>query len=205
MARTKNQRQPQLPDDLTEYRAWLVAAEQKSQEDFDKTVLTLSGGALGISFVFLKDIVGVASIREPVWLLASWFCWGTSSLAVLASFYTSHHGLRRAIKQVDAGTIRTQPPGGWIQRVTASLNATGALLFLAGVISMTVFVNENIGKNANEQAEKSSASVTSTNTANPPPSAADTTTRPASAGPGLTEATVHGRLPGTSAAAEEVK
>ncbi|WP_417913843.1 hypothetical protein [Candidatus Electronema sp. JM] len=35
-------------DQLAEYRKWIVAAEQKSQEDFDKTVLSLSGGALGV-------------------------------------------------------------------------------------------------------------------------------------------------------------
>lgn len=34
------------PDAMAEYRKSLVAAEQKSQEDFDKTVLSLSGGAL---------------------------------------------------------------------------------------------------------------------------------------------------------------
>ena len=28
---------------MTDYRKWLIAAEQKSQEDFDKTVLSLSG------------------------------------------------------------------------------------------------------------------------------------------------------------------
>ncbi len=35
-------------DQLAEYRKWIFAAEQKSQEDFDKTVLSLSGGAVGI-------------------------------------------------------------------------------------------------------------------------------------------------------------
>jgi hypothetical protein len=37
-----------LPEHLVDYRKLLVGAEQKAQEDFDKTVLALSGAALGV-------------------------------------------------------------------------------------------------------------------------------------------------------------
>ena len=60
---------------LADYRKWLVSAEQKSQEDFDKTILSLSGGALGISFVFLKDVIGPLPILQPGFLLAAWLAW----------------------------------------------------------------------------------------------------------------------------------
>ena len=49
---------------LQEYRAHLVSAAQKAQEDFDKTLLALSGGALGVSFAFVKDIVGDGSVHD---------------------------------------------------------------------------------------------------------------------------------------------
>ena len=39
-----------MEDRLQEYRATLLVAEQKAPGQFDKTVLTLSGGALGVSF-----------------------------------------------------------------------------------------------------------------------------------------------------------
>ncbi|MBK9130614.1 MAG: hypothetical protein IPM20_03080 [Gammaproteobacteria bacterium] len=130
--------------DLKEYRQWLVAAEQKSQEDFDKTVLSLSGGALGISFVFLKDIVGPDSIVYPWYLLVAWLSWGLSTFAVLASYYLSHQALRHAISQVDGKTIYDQPAGGRYSKWTAFLNAAGATLFLIGVICITVFAGANI-------------------------------------------------------------
>lgn len=153
MTRKKPTSPPLLPDNLSDYRQWLMAAEQKSQEDFDKTVLSLSGGALGVSFVFLKNVVGIPNIHSPLWLVGSWVSWGVSSICVLASFYTSHHSLRRAIKQVDDGTIRQQVPGGWTQIATAILNAAGAALFLGGVLLMTVFVYQNVGKATDEQLE----------------------------------------------------
>jgi hypothetical protein len=132
------------PDAMAEYRTWLVAAEQKSQEDFDKTVLTLSGGALGISFAFLKDIVGPQPIVLSGFLLAAWFAWAFSTFSVLTSYYLSHWALRRAIGQVDDGTIFKQPPGGVFARLTAVLNATGAILFLVGVCCITVFAVANL-------------------------------------------------------------
>lgn len=131
-------------DLMTDYRKWLVAAEQKSQEDFDKTVLSLSGGALGISFVFLKDVIGPRPLVLSGFLLAAWLAWAFSTFSVLISFYLSHLALRCAIAQVDDGTIHEQQPGGTFACLTAMLNAMGALLFLVGVCCITVFAGANL-------------------------------------------------------------
>ena len=131
-------------NDLAEYRKWLVAAEQKSQEGFDKTVLSLSGGALGISFVFLKDIIGPKEVVLWGFLLAAWLSWAFSTFSVLTSYYLSHLALRRAIFQVDCGTIYSQKPGGVFNCWTAILNATGVVLFLVGVCCITVFAGANL-------------------------------------------------------------
>lgn len=131
-------------DPMADYRKWLIAAEQKSQEDFDKTVLSLSGGALGISFVFLKDVIGPQPIVLSGFLLAAWLTWAFSTFSVLTSFYLSHLALRRAIAQVDDGTIHNQNPGGIFACLTAVLNATGAILFLVGVCCITVFAGANL-------------------------------------------------------------
>src|SRR5436190_223645 len=59
-----------------EYRAHLVEARQKAFEDFDKTVLLLSGGALGVSITFVKDLIGPGILFCKGCLLSSWACWG---------------------------------------------------------------------------------------------------------------------------------
>lgn len=43
---------------LHDHFKFLRDADQQAQTDYEKTVLSLSGGALGISFAFVKDIVG---------------------------------------------------------------------------------------------------------------------------------------------------
>lgn len=127
-----------------EYRDHLINAAQKSQEDYDKTIIILSGGALGISFAFLKDIVGPGPLAHTGYVFAAWLFWGGSLFAVLSSFFVSDMALRRAIKQVDAGLIYEQRRGGWLDYLTAVLNALGGLLFLAGVVIMSLFIWFNL-------------------------------------------------------------
>lgn len=148
-------------DPMTDYRKWLIAAEQRSQEDFDKTVLSLSGGALGISFVFLKDVIGHQPLVLSGFLLAAWLTWAFSTFSVLTSFYLSHLALRRAITQVDDGTIHKQQPGGIFACLTAVLNATGAVLFLVGVCCITIFAGANLSTKGATSDQKETA-ITST-------------------------------------------
>ncbi|MBK8401432.1 MAG: hypothetical protein IPL29_10390 [Propionivibrio sp.] len=163
------------PDAMVEYRKWLVAAEQKSQDDFDKTVLTLSGGALGISFAFLKDIVGPQTIVLSGFLLAAWLAWAFSTFSVLTSYYLSHLALRRAISQVDDGTIFKKPPGGVFACLTAILNGTGAVLFLVGVCCITVFTVANLPTKGatNDRKETTVTAAPSDTTTAPPVTAAN--------------------------------
>lgn len=135
-----------LNENLGTYRNHLISAEQKAQADFDKSVLSLSGGALGVSFAFIKDIIGDGPVAVPNLLLLSWILWATSIVSVLASYFFSHLSLRYAIKQVDKKMIYDERPGGWYDKVTAILNACGGLLFLFGVIAIAYFVSCNISK-----------------------------------------------------------
>lgn len=153
-------------DHLAEYRKFLVTAEQKSQEDFDKAVLTLSGGALGISFTFLKDIVGDNPIAEPAFLIWAWTLWAGSIFCVLFSYFLSHLSLRTAITQVDNDTIYEQKPGGVWARWTALLNISGAILFVLGVLTLTYFASVNVtNKGAMNDRQKAPTSATTTSLA----------------------------------------
>ncbi len=133
-------------DQLAEYRKWIIAAEQKSQEDFDKTVLSLSGGALGISFIFLRDVIGPHPIVSWHFLLYAWMAWAFSTFSILISFYLSRRALRMTITQIDSNKIyrHRQNPGGTFARLTEYCNIAGAVLFLVGVCCITIFVGANL-------------------------------------------------------------
>ena len=128
---------------IDNYRQHLMAAEQKSQSEYDKWVITLSGGALGVSFAFLKDVVGTKSIVSTGWLLAAWICWALGISSGLASHFFSSLALRRAIKQTDEKIIYVIRPGGWMSGLTFGLNIAAGVLFLCGVLSIIAFVAKN--------------------------------------------------------------
>lgn len=139
----------ELPDSAAlnwiAHRQFLVAAEQKAQEDYDKTVIALSGGALAVSFAFVKDILGEGAIQQTESLVAAWLLWALSLTAVLTSFYLSRWALRRSIESCDAWERGEDcdSPGGRFVVPLRIMNAASALLFIAGVIAMTTFVAVN--------------------------------------------------------------
>lgn len=130
---------------VTAYRDHLFKAEQSAQGDYDKTLIYLSSGALGVSFAFLQNIVGTGPFGGVGFLLAAWFCWAASLSSVLASFLTSHFSLRMAIRQIDLGTFEEESVGGWYSKATVILNLLGGGLFVIGVVSLVIFAYVNLG------------------------------------------------------------
>ena len=134
----------QTDSSLQEYRSQLVEAELSSQTAFDRTLLALSGGALGLSLTFFDRLIG-PDAATSIWLLwASWIAWAASLALVLISHYFSTLAMRTAIGQVDSGTINQGPPGGVYDRLIQTMNPAGGILFLAGVVTMIAFAIANL-------------------------------------------------------------
>jgi hypothetical protein len=130
--------------EMSDYRKSLEKLERRMRSQYGKAVMALSGGALGLSFSFLKEIVGKKGIVSGGYLLAAWVCWGASVTCTLFSFYTSALALRRAVGQVDNEKLYTEVPGGWLDLLTEVLDFSSGLLFLGGVIALVLFVYRNL-------------------------------------------------------------
>ena len=134
-------------DQISEYRKSLLSLQQQMQSEYDKAILALSGGALGISLTFLKDIVvrpGSSEIRTPGFLLLAWVCWGASATCILFSYFTSASALEKAVAQTDTREIYITARGGLFNTVTRWLNAFAGLFFLFGVILLVFFTYKNL-------------------------------------------------------------
>ena len=134
-----------MDEQLKEYRAHLVMVEEKSQEAFDKAVLSLTGGALGISMAFLSDIVGPGPAFGPNLLLVAWICWVLSITSIFWSFYTSRLAHRAALEKVDKGETDYSKLVGIPNRFTGALNLIAGILFVFGLTFMGFFVKLNLG------------------------------------------------------------
>ena len=103
----------------------------------------MSGGALGISLVFYKEIVGENFPLSPHLLLWSWGIWAGSIATVVASYYLSRMALRKAIDQTDRKDF-SEGVGGWPAKVTGYANALSGILFVIGIGCFIAFTSENI-------------------------------------------------------------
>jgi len=136
-----------------EYRNQLIAADQTQQESFDKTVLALSGGALGVTFAFIKDIVGSGTIISPLLITLAWILWGLSVCFNLISFFSSHLSLISIIQDIDE-SIKKNTFENFLEKpnvksrgiFTSILNILSGSFFVIGVILTAIFVFENFAK-----------------------------------------------------------
>lgn len=147
-----------MENESENYRSLLVQTWQKTQDDFDKAVLSLSGGALGVSFIFLKDIVGPQPIQKAIIVFGAWICWALSSTATLVSFLTSKRAIWKEILALDHPVENVSKPSAnrltrawqWCKSArgldvcTTYLNSCASILFFIGVILMVIFTSYNL-------------------------------------------------------------
>ena len=92
-----------MTERLNQYRQQLIEIEQKIGAGYDKTLIILSGGALGVSFAFIKSFIGEVQIVSPLYaLFACCFCAASLTTFLLAAFYFGSLAYRHAIKMLDA-------------------------------------------------------------------------------------------------------
>ena len=132
-----------MNDDLKNYRDFLMKADHQASLNYDKAVMTLAGGALGISITFLKDIVPSPLPDTKIFLYISWISLAVSLSSILVSYLFSMASLRKAMHQVDDGSIYAKNAGGFFASLTACLRILASIGFLIGVIGFIWFALSN--------------------------------------------------------------
>ena len=134
---------------LVDYRQRLLDQSGQMQLALDKNILTLSGGAIAVSFVFLdkaKAALGIEKFSSDSLLLLAWSCWALSVLVVLTSYFSSSVALAKAAELVDDRTIFLKWSKGLWNRLTKFLNPAAGILFGAGIVFLICFIKVNLPK-----------------------------------------------------------
>jgi hypothetical protein len=122
------------------FRAHLIAADQTASRDYDKALLTLSAGSLGVSIAFIHTVA--PHPKDIFWLGLAWGLFAISLVLVVSSLLTSQHELRKAITAYDNQTDET--PVKRSSSVTAMLNVWAGVTFLVGVVALVIFAFLNL-------------------------------------------------------------
>jgi hypothetical protein len=130
-----------MNDLLADHRRHLLETLYAESQQFDKAVMTLAAGALGISIAFVNNVAPDPRMTE--WLAASWVLLALSLLCVLVSFIASQAAIRWDIDHL-YDDPRPQRPR-W-RRLTPWFNAAAAATFVGGIGALTVFALLNLGR-----------------------------------------------------------
>jgi len=142
-SKTDTQGEPES-EPLQHYRESLILAEEKAQSEYDRLIVALSGGALGVSFAFVKQFIGNQQPQRVFALVGAWTCWVASLGFILVSHHFSVKAMRKAIDQVDSGKIYGQRVGGPFDAVVKWTNILAGAFFLIGTILAIAFVAINM-------------------------------------------------------------
>lgn len=133
-----------MNEDNRQHRADLLKLREQAEAAYDRTLMALSGGALGISFTFVKQFVGDGPLLHTWYLWLAWMGWGMSLACVLVSHYTSGLALTRALIKLGKPLGDRTQLGEPFDTATRSLNAMGGVLFIAGLFSFITFAYRTV-------------------------------------------------------------
>lgn len=144
------------------YRQSLYEIQVKLGESYDKLIITLSGGALALSITFLKDIIKIDNITKPSLLLGAWGLFVASLTCILGEILFGIRAFKKAIKQIDDGTIYDERVGGKSSAITNYLQISASLTLIIGLLLISVFVYFNMGECHDNSKTKTNAETTIT-------------------------------------------
>ncbi len=133
----------------TETRKDLLARQLSNAEQFDKAVLTLSSGALGLSLAFIKDVVPIDEAQGFAVLVFSWWLFSFAIISTVISFIVSQLAIARQLTYarkyyIDNKSEYSKKRNIWAE-VTDYLNCLSGVLFVVAVVLTVTFVSSNLG------------------------------------------------------------
>jgi len=131
-------------EQMDAYRALNENLMYQASQNFDKYLITLSAGSLGLSLTFLSTMFKGKDLHSQGFLFTAWACWLVSIMSILYSFATSAKSHSNAIDQVDKGTAHEEKIGGHSTTITQILSIVGGVSFFIAIFSICFFVGINI-------------------------------------------------------------
>lgn len=133
-----------------EYRRKVWEDSTSQSESFDRYLLTLSGGALGLSLTFLKDVIPLRSAVCVPLLIISWGWFILCILVTLVSFRISIRALEKMVPYLNefylegnAEAFNQHLESLWTKAVDWCAYA-GIICFVLGLVFTMMFVGVNL-------------------------------------------------------------
>jgi hypothetical protein len=125
----------------------LVKKQISNSENFDRSVLTFSASALGLSLTFVKDFAPLAQANARWILVLSWFLFGAAIISTMISFLLSQEAIRLQIIAAERYYIHRDESAlneSLASKWTLRLNRFSGIAFVTGMVLTILFVVLNL-------------------------------------------------------------
>lgn len=130
-----------MAEEKNTYLEQLNKAYIESSSQFDKQILFIASGALGISLAFIKDIVKLDIATNKNLLLLSWIFFGAVILICILSHYTSLKAINFKIENLYQKKDKTSKIFDFFTKL---FNIFMIVFLASGLILLFVFIGINI-------------------------------------------------------------
>ena len=131
-----------------ETRKDLLNRELSNSQIYDRSILTLSTSALGISLAFIKDIVPLEEAHCSVLLTVSWWLFGLAIILTMTSFLVSQWAIKKQLVYAEKyyleGIEKYQKKKNKYATITDCLNISSGLIFISAIVLTIAFVQINV-------------------------------------------------------------
>lgn len=124
-----------------EYWRQLFEIYKESSSQFDKQILFISGGALGLSMTFIKDIVSLETAHCKCLLAVCWIVLSLVIFGSLLSHYFSMKATNEMMKNLHSGEDEKT---NLFNHLTVFLNLFALIGTFVALILLVTFVSLNI-------------------------------------------------------------
>jgi len=130
-----------MAEEKESYLEQLNKAYIESSSQFDKQVLFIASGALGISLAFIKDVVKLNVATNKVLLLLAWIFFGAVILICILSHYTSLKAINYKIENLYQKKNKTSKR---LDLWTQTFNILMMIFLATGLTLLFIFIEINI-------------------------------------------------------------
>lgn len=135
-------------DSYRQFYEEIAKRQLSNNEAFDKAILSLSSAGLALSLTFFKFVVPIEKAVSTNILERAWYLFLAAIICTLASYVTSQRALKTEIDHAEKYYLEDnedyQSKNNPAANLTEVLNVLSGLIFIGALISVVLFVTENI-------------------------------------------------------------
>jgi len=135
----------QQPDDyFADFKESLESILEKSQDDFEKQLIYISGGALSISMFFIEKVIKDLHQASNKWLLiTSWFLFGVTLFVNLFSHFLAGNSVYKTLSEINCDDYDKSRADKRNQTIS-TINISTLCSLGLGVLLLILFITINI-------------------------------------------------------------